>query len=42
VNIDIREEYGCEMGDGLEMNSEAGNRESMRAISYVVSGALLV
>jgi hypothetical protein len=37
-DIDIKEEDGCEMGDGLEMNSEAGNRESMRVISYVVRG----
>jgi hypothetical protein len=41
VDIDIREEYGCEMGDGPEKNSEAGNEASVRAISYVVSGILL-
>jgi hypothetical protein len=42
VDIDIREECGCEMGDGPEKNSEAGNGASVRAISYVVSGILLV
>jgi hypothetical protein len=41
VDINIGE-CGCEMGDGPEKNSEAGNGASVRTISYVVSGILLV
>ena len=42
VEIDVREKCGCEMGDGPEKSSKAGNGVSMRAVSYVVSGTLLV
>jgi hypothetical protein len=39
VDIDTREECGCEMGDGPEKNGEAGNGTSVRTISWVGSSS---
>ena len=42
VDIDIREECGCDMGDSPAKNCEMGNEASVQTILYVVSKILLV